>query len=170
MGMRTLARRASGIAAGIGVGLAVVAGAGCGPTVDVAAALRLESVTTGWVDARPVGGSNKLVPMVSFRVKNTTDQTLAPVHVNAVFRRVGDAAEWSNGMVVAAGSAGLAADAATDRLLIRAQVGYTGTDAQRDLLSNSHFVDATVDVFARYGSRQWKRIGEYQITRQIVER
>jgi len=37
-------------------------------------------------------------------------------------------------------------------------------------LQNSKFVDATVDVFARYGSRQWTRVGEYRIARQIIER
>jgi len=147
-----------------------VAAAACAPTVDVAAALRLESVATGWVDVGPVGPNTKLVPMVSFKVKNITDRTLAPVQVNAVFRRVGDASDWTNGMVVAAGSSGLPPAAATDRLLIKGAVGYTGADPQWDLLKNSHFVDATVDVFARYGSRQWARIGEFHVARQIVER
>jgi hypothetical protein len=73
-------------------------------------------------------------------------------------------------MVTAAGSAGLAPDAATDRLVIKGGVGYTGTDGQLDLLQNSKFVDATVDVFARYGSRTWTRVGEYRIARQIIER
>jgi len=143
---------------------------GCGPSIDVAAALRLESVSTGWVDVGPVGSTNKLVPAVEFTVKNATDRTLAPVEVNAVFRRVGEASEWSNGMVTAAGSSGLAPAAATDRLVIKGGAGYTGTDAQGELLRNSKFVDATVDVFARYGSRQWARVGEYQIARQLIER
>lgn len=152
------------------VALVTFSGAGCSPTVDVAAALRLESVTTGWVDVGPVGTNNKLVPAVSFTVKNTTDRTLAPVQVNAVFRRVGEPSEWTNGMVTAAGSSGLAPAAATDRLVIKGDAGYTGADSQWDLLRNSHFVDATVDLFARYGSRQWARVGEYRIARQIVER
>jgi hypothetical protein len=38
------------------------------------------------------------------------------------------------------------------------------------MLHNSHFVDAKVDLFARYGSQQWTRMGEYPIARQIVER
>jgi hypothetical protein len=152
------------------VGIAALCAHGCGPTIDVAEALRLESVTTGWVDAGPVGVSHKVVPMVSFTVKNATDRTLAPVQVNAVFRRLGETAEWSNGMVVAAGSAGLAPAAVTDRLLIKGPVGYTGEDSRWDLLRNSHFVDATVDVFARYGSRQWARMGQYNIARQLVDR
>jgi hypothetical protein len=152
--------------------------AGCSPTVDVAAALRLESVTTGWADASPLGANNRanngtnnrLVPVVSFTVKNASDHTLAPVHVNAVFRRVGEAAEWSNGMIIAAGSSGLAPAAAAGPLVIKGGAGYTGTDPHWDLLSNSEFVDATVDLFARYGSRQWTPVGEFRIARQIIER
>jgi hypothetical protein len=144
--------------------------AACGPSIDVAAALRLESVSTGWVDVGPVGSSNKLVPAVEFTLKNASDRTLSPVQVNAVFRRMGDSSEWSNGMVTAAGAAGLAPAAATDRLVIKGGAGYTGTDGRWDLLQNSKFVDATVDVFARYGSRQWTRVGEYRIARQIIER
>ena len=144
--------------------------AGCSPAVDVAEALRLESVTTGWADAGPVGTNNKLVPVVSFKVKNASDHTLAPVHVNAVFRRVGETAEWSNGMIIAAGSSGLAPAAAAGPLVIKGAAGYTGSDPQWDLLSNSKFVDATVDLFARYGSREWTPVGEFRIARQIIER
>src|SRR5580765_8253459 len=106
--------------------------AGCGPSIDVAAALRLESVSTGWVDVGPVGSSNKLVPAVEFTIKNASDRTLAPVQVNAVFRRVGESSEWSNGTVTAAGSSGLAPAAATNRLVITGGAGYTGTDGRWD--------------------------------------
>ena len=166
-----MGKRIAGLLVCVAVGLFVaLLSVGCRPTVDVESALRLESVTTGWADAGPVGTNNKLVPVVSFTVKNATDQTLAPVHVNAVFRRVGEAAEWSNSMVIAAGSSGLAPAAQTDRLVLKGDVGYTGSDPQSDLLKNSQFVDATVDLFARYGSRQWTRVGEYRIARQIIER
>ena len=59
----------------------------CGPTVDARAALQIESVSSGWVDAGSAGGSHKIVPSVSFRVKNASASTLAPVQVNAIFRR-----------------------------------------------------------------------------------
>jgi hypothetical protein len=142
----------------------------CGPDVDVQSALRLESVATGWMDGGRVASGNKLVPAVSFKVKNTSNVTLAPVQVNAIFRRVGSTDEWSNGMVTAAGSRGLEPDKASDLVTIKGTLGYTGTDSQFDLLQNSQFVDAKVDLFARYGSRQWEPIGEFPISRTIVER
>jgi len=142
----------------------------CGPTVDLAEGLQLESLSTGWTDVEQEGGAHKIVPAVSFRLKNASDTTLAPLQVNAIFRRVGDASEWSNAMITAAGSAGLPPAASTGPLVIKGTLGYTGTDPQWDMLHNSHFVDATVDLFARHGSQQWTRVGEYPIARQIVER
>jgi hypothetical protein len=136
--------------------------------------VKLEAFTTGWMDAdieaAARSGSNKLVPAVSFKLKNASNQTLAPLQVNAIFRRVGEQDEWSNGMITAAGSAGLAPNVSTDQLVIRGQLGYTGTDPQWDMLRNSHFVDAKVDLFARYASEQWTHIGEYPIARRLIER
>ncbi len=148
----------------------VLTSAGCDARVDLTTALHFESVTTGWSDVSGDGGGNKLVPTVSFRLTNASDRTLAPLQVNAIFRRVGDPGEWSNAMVTAAGSAGLPPASSTGPLVIKGTLGYTGTDPHWDMLRNSQFVDAKVDLFARYGSQQWTRIGEYSIARQIVER
>jgi hypothetical protein len=144
--------------------------AACGPRVDLTTALQFESLTTGWTGVTSAGSPYKIVPAVSFRLKNASYRTLAPLQVNAVFRRAGDPGEWSNAMVTAAGSAGLPPSASTGPLVIKGTLGYTGTDPQWDMLRNSQFVDATVDLFARYGSQQWTRVGEYPINRQIVER
>src|SRR6266540_5404010 len=94
--------------------IGIAAGAACGPAVDLTTGLRLESLTTGWTDTGD-GRTNRLVPAVSFRLKNASDQTLAPLQVNAIFRRAGEEHEWSNAMVTAAGSQGLPPTASTDQ-------------------------------------------------------
>ena len=73
--------------------LLAVAASGCGPRVDVKQALQVTDVSTGWFDAGIVDGKNKLVPHVSFRVKNTSGETVSSVQLNAVFRVVGDVQE-----------------------------------------------------------------------------
>ena len=60
---------------------------GCGPTVDLTKGLQIEIVSTGWLDAGPINGKNKIVPAVTFRLKNVSDQKLVSLQVNAVFRR-----------------------------------------------------------------------------------
>ena len=141
----------------------------CGQTVDLTKGVRVEALSTGWLDAGMVDGRNKVVPAVSFKLKNVSDQPLKTLQVNAVFRRASKDEEWGSGFRTVAGSGGLAPGAATDTVTIKADLGYTGTDPRDALLTNSQFVDAKVDLFAKYGSTQWARIGEFPITRQLVK-
>ena len=141
----------------------------CAPAVDLTKGLQIPGVSTGWFDAGIVNGRNKLVPSISFALKNVSDQTLTTLQVNALFRRVAEKDEWGSGFLTAAGSAGLAPGATTATLTIRSQLGYTGTDQSReDMLRNTHFVDAEVELFAKYGSTQWARIGTFPVARVLI--
>ncbi len=143
--------------------------AGCSPTVDLSAALQVQDYSTGWFDLGVINGQNKLVPSITFSLKNNSDQRLSTLQVNALFRRVTEKDEWGSGFLTAAGSSGLAPGAATPPLTIRSQLGYTGSEQSReDMLRNSHFVDANVELFAKYGSAQWKRIGQFPVARRLL--
>ena len=142
---------------------------GCGPTVDLAKGLQVQDVSTGWFDAGIVNGKNKLVPSVSFKLKNVSDQRLAVLQVNALFRRLTEKDEWGSGFLTAAGSEGLAPGATTQMLTIKSQLGYTGSDQSRQqMLQNTHFIDAKVELSGKYGSTQWVRLGDFPITRQLI--
>src|SRR6202035_3847213 len=143
--------------------------AGCAKPIDLTTGLRVQNVTTGWFDAGIVNGQNRLVPSISFTLKNLSDQNLVALQVNAVFRRVTEKDEWGNGFLTVARPQGLAPGATSAPLIIRSQLGYTGSDQTReDMLGNSHFVDAEVDLSAKYGSVHWKRIGAYPVTRRLI--
>jgi hypothetical protein len=143
--------------------------AGCAAPVDLTRGVELDSVSTGWVDAGVVDGRNKLVPVISFTLKNVSDRKLPALQVNAVFRRANEQQGWGDGFRTVAGSGGLA-PGATAPLNIEAQLGYTGLDSPGALLRHSQFMDARVDVFAKYGSAQWARLGEYPVARQLLGR
>jgi hypothetical protein len=143
---------------------------GCGPTVDLSKSLQLSDVATGWHDAGVVDGKNKLVPSVTFKLKNASDQSLASLQINALFRRVSENDEWGSGYLKVTGSDGLHAGASTNLLTVNSQLGYTGTETRLELLQNRSFVDAKVQLFAKYGSSQWTSIGEYPIERQLNPR
>jgi hypothetical protein len=143
---------------------------GCGPTVDLSKALQLSDVSTGWHDAGVVDGKNKLVPSVSFKLKNDSDQSLTSLQVNALFRRVSENDEWGSGYLKVSGSEGLGGGKSTDLLTVNSQLGYTGVESRLELLQNRNFVDAKVELFAKYGSAQWTRLGEYPIARQLNPR
>jgi len=106
---------------------------------------------------------------VTFTVKNVSDQKLVALQINAVFRRVTEKDEWGAGFLMVSGSEGLAPGKDAGPLTIRSQLGYTGSDQTReDMLKNSHFVDAEVELFAKYASEQWKRVAESVISRRLL--
>jgi hypothetical protein len=145
--------------------------AGCGPTVDLTKALQIDVVDSGWFDAGIVNGQNKLVPAVRITVKNNSDQRLPLLQINSLFRHGNDTEEWGSAFLTAAGSEGLAAGASTGPLLLKSQNGYTGTDQSRqEMLTNTQFVDARVQLFAKYGSVQWVRMGEHPIERKLLDK
>jgi hypothetical protein len=152
-----------------GLLLSLVA-AGCGPSVDLARTLRVQDVSTGWFDAGIIDGKAKLVPSITFKLANGSDQKLAVLQVNALFRRINEPnAEWGSAFITAAGSEGAAAGATIGPFTIRSDRGYTGTDQTRDeMLHNKQFVDAKVDLFAKYGSTQWAKIGEFTVERRLL--
>jgi hypothetical protein len=149
--------------------LALTACVACGPTVDLTKGLQVTVVNSGWYDLGIVNGQNKLVPTVIFTLHNSSDQKLVTLQINALFRRVGEDTEWGSGFLTVAGSQGLAPGATSDPITIKSQLGYTGSDQSRqEMLANTHFVDAKVELFGKYGSTQWVRVGSFPITRQLL--
>lgn len=140
----------------------------CGQPVDVSKAVQTHVVTSGWLPASTVDGTNKIVPSVSVALKNVSDQKLTALQVNAVFRRVSNNDEIASDFRPVSGPDGLSAGSSTDTILLKAQRGYTGADPMAELLSNSQFVDAKVELFVKAGPGQWTRVGEYPITRQFT--
>jgi hypothetical protein len=140
----------------------------CAPNVDLTSALVIESVSTGWADAGHLDSHNRIVPSVSFKLKNVTDQKLRTLQINALFRRVNEQREWGNGFKAATGSDGLAPGAETQTITVKSSIGYTGTDETQQLLTNSEFVDARVELFAKNGSSNWTHIGEYPVSRVLL--
>jgi hypothetical protein len=142
---------------------------GCAPSVDLSEVLRVQTVASGWVDQGIVFGKKKLVPTLSLSLKNASGQRLKMLQVNALFRRVGDDEEWGTDFVTVAGGEGLAPGGAT-AVSVKSPQGYTSTESGREMLANSHFVDARVEIYAKYGSARWTRLGQYRISRTLLAR
>ncbi len=145
--------------------------ASCGARdVDLAKALQIAGPLTGWFDAGIVDGKNKLVPSITFKLKNVGPDSIASVQLNAVFHRVGEEEEWGSAYVRAIGGGGLAAGAETPSIVLRCPLGYTGEQPRAEMLQHREFRDATVDIFAKHGSAQWLRLGRIPIQRHLLTR
>jgi hypothetical protein len=141
--------------------------AGCGSR-EVEKDLAITDIHTGWYDAGVVDGQNKLVPSITLRLQNVSAEPIARVQINAVFRRVGEAEEWDAHFVRGIGPDGLAPGAKGSQLVLRSERGYTGSESRLTMLQNKQFVDARVEIFGKHGSRNWVKIGDYTIDRQLL--
>ena len=148
--------------------LAALATASCGPKVDLTKGLQVVDVSTGWWDAGVVNGQNKLVPSVTFKFKNVSDQTLDVLQANVVFRRVTEDKEWGSSFVKITGTEGLPPGATSESQTVKSQLGYTGSESRQQMLDNGQFVDAKIELFAKYGNIQWQKVGEYTVPRTLI--
>jgi hypothetical protein len=144
----------------------------CGASVDAVASLEPIDVVTGWYDDGIVeGGKNKLVPSVTMKLRNKGDQPLKSVQINAIFRRVGEREMWGEyfGWAVPREPV-LAPGEVTKPLVMRSTLGYTGDQPRMQMLQNSQFVDAKVEIYLKQGSKTLAKLAEYPIQRQLITR
>ena len=128
-------------------------------------------MVTGWFDDGIVeGGKNKLVPSVTMKLRNKSSDPLRSVQVNAIFRRVGEQEMWGEYFGWAVPRTPLPGGATTNLLVMRSALGYTGTQPRMQMLQNSEFVDAKVEIYLKQGSRVWAKLAEYPIQRQLLTR
>jgi len=137
-------------------------------TEDISKLLAVTDVKTGWFDAGIENGMNKLVPTIMLTLKNVSNEKVSLVQLNAVIRRVGEKEEWGGAYTRAIGSEGLAPGAGTKQIVLRSNLGYTGIEPRNVMLKNSNFVDAHIQLFAKYGGANWVKLGEYPVARQLL--
>jgi len=152
------------------VSFAALLSISCGASVDAVAALEPVNVVTGWYDEGIVeGGKNKLVPSVTMKLRNKTDQELKAIQINAIFRRVGEQEMWGEyfGWAIPR-TEPLPAGAETKTLVMRSTLGYTGDQPRMQMLQNREFVDAKVEIYLKQGSKVLAKLAEYPIQRQLL--
>jgi hypothetical protein len=153
--------------------VALIGTASCSKPVDVKASFDVTDVSTGWFDAGIVGGKNKLVPSVTFRLRKKADVNLRSVSLNVAFRKVplpgtNTEEEWDEVFIQNVQFSG----PQTDALVVRTETGYTGDPPQTrvDMLKHSQFRDMRVHIFAKHSASQWVELAAIDIERQLLTR
>ncbi len=163
--------RPARIAIVLALGTVLGATAACRKQIDLVAVLEPVDVVTGWFDAGIVeGGKNKLVPSVSLKLRNKGADPVRSVQINAIFRRVGEAEMWGEHFGWAVQRDELAPGAVTGEMVLQSALGYTGEQPRLQMLQNSQFVDAKVELYLKQGSQVWAKLAEYPIQRQLLTR
>jgi hypothetical protein len=148
--------------------LFLFAACGAGAEQPITQLVEPVDVKTGWFDAGVENGMNKLVPTITLTLKNIGSEPVSNVQLNAVIRRVGETEEWGGAFRKVIGNDGIAPGTATKPIVLQSNLGYTGTEPRVQMLKNSQFVDARVQVFAKHGGNQWIKLGEWQIARELL--
>lgn len=152
------------------VALTMAASAACsaGASQPINQLVEPVDVRTGWFDAGVENGMNKLVPTVMLTLKNVSSDPVGNVQLNAVIRRVGETEEWGGAFQKVVGMEPIPPGGTTKPIVLRSNLGYTGSEPRAQMLKNSQFVDAHVQVFAKHGGNQWTKLGEWQIAREML--
>jgi hypothetical protein len=150
--------------------LALLAASACGPNVDLSKGLEVVELSSGWSDGGMINGQNKIVPTVTFKLKNRSEQKLQALQTNVVFRQTGKSDEWGSRFSIVRGSEGLAPGETTAPITLTSDHGYTSQAPKFEMFDNKQFVDATAELFAKYASAQWIQIRDLPVERRLVAR
>ena len=146
----------------------VVMVAGCGRSASVPEAIEVYEVTTGYDDGGQESGQNRLLPTISFKVRNKANRLIHSVQFNAVFRVIGDPEELGAQLVWGIDYDGLAPGATTGPFVLRSSFGYSGEQARVDMFQHEGFQDVQVELFAKQGGDQWVKLTEQVVERQLL--
>jgi hypothetical protein len=154
------------LAAVLLIALAAALPPGCGAPVDLKQAVQVIDVSTGWFDAGIVEGKNKLVPSVTFKLKQTADAKLTSISLNVSFVFVKDTDPNDDVFVQNIPFAG----AETAPLTVRSKVGFTADPPQTraEMLKHGEFRDMDARIFAKQSSSQWVELQRVRIDRQLL--
>lgn len=141
--------------------------AGCGSSGTVAD-LEFVPVTSGYFDAGVVNGENKIVPSITFTLRNKGTAPVNTIQLNTHFQAEGADGTMDEVLTRAVGTDAIEPGAATPPITVRAKVGYTSLASRADMLTNNLFRDVRVRVFGKAGSEQWTLIHEFVVDRRIL--
>lgn len=151
------------------VGAVLVTAMACGGSPGpLDEALAITDVQTGYHDGGVQAGQNRLLPTLSFRVRNQSSVRVTSVQFNAVFRVIGDEEELGAQLIRGIDSSGLPPGEDAGPYVLRSDFGYTGEQARVEMFQHDAFQDVQVELFAKQGGGQWVRLLDQVVDRQLV--
>ena len=151
--------------------------AGCSKPLDLKQVLQITDMSGGYHDVGIVDGRNKLVPRMTFVIRKSTDDSIRPLSLNVVFKKLpkpgtavppGSPAEedWDEVFVQNVAFEGNQSAPVT----VETKAGYTGDPPQSraDILKHTQFQDVRVHIFAKHSASQWVEITTFDIPRQVL--
>jgi hypothetical protein len=137
---------------------------------DLEGAFELLDVETKWVEKsyQPWPPKLVLVPAISFKIKNVSEEPLKYLYVNANFKFRDDVANLGDGFIEAIRGEPLMPGATSENILLKSTHGIDGQNLEH-FKSSPFFQSKTVDVkvFAKSQGSQYIPVGEWEVSKNI---
>ncbi len=149
--------------------LLTLTASGCAQ-VDLKTVLEVQELTSGYHDAGVIeGGLNKLVPSVTFRIKNISTEPVSSVDMVIFFWGVQyeQPMELDEVIIKAIGSDGLAPGALSEPIVVRSKQGFSMEQARAELFNHRDFRDTTAKLFMKRGGKIVP-FGEFVTERRLL--
>ncbi|HEX5071468.1 MAG TPA: hypothetical protein VFV78_14735 [Vicinamibacterales bacterium] len=146
--------------------LALIAAAACGnPDLRT---LKVVNVISGYHDAgiQP-DKQNKLVPSITFQLKNEGTEPLSHIDLAVDFWQNGDDGPLDDKVVPGIGGQALDPGQTSESLTIHSGIGYTSPAARVDFFTNPVFKGFTVRLFAKFRGRTTP-LGELKVEPRLL--
>lgn len=140
--------------------------------VDLKTTLEIQELSSGYHDAGITdAGLNKLVPSVTFRIKNISSEPITSVDMVIFFWGVEyDQPKELDEVIVKAigsGSEGLAPGAMTEPIVVRSKQGFSLEQPRAELFNHKAFRDTTAKLFMKRGGKMVP-FGEHTTERRLL--
>lgn len=135
---------------------------------DLEASIEVVDVDTFWTDKyyQPWPARLILVPAISFRVKNVTDQPLKYINFNANFRFMGDFENLGDAFLAAIRNDPVPPGEKSDVITLKSNYGVEGRTLAT-FKDNPHWKTVFVRLFAQSKGSQFLSMGKHEISRKI---
>lgn len=137
---------------------------------ELEGAFELLDVETKWVEKsyQPWPPKLVLVPAISFKIKNVSDEPLKYLYVNANFKFRDDVAILGDGFIQALRADPLMPGDTSETILLKSTHGIDGQNLEH-FKSSPFFQSKIVDVkvFAKSQGSQYIPVGEWEVSKNI---
>jgi len=148
--------------------LALIAAAGCGKYPDLKNSLKIVNVLSGYHDIGITPDhKNKLVPSITFQLKNEGSDALSYVDLAVDYWQNGDDGPLDSKIVVGISGQALGPGQTGDSITIRSEHGYTSEAARVNFFTNSVFRGFTARIYAKFRGRTTP-LGELKVEPRLL--
>ena len=131
-------------------GAIFAATAACGPEPDLSTALKVAPGVTGYRHAGTTpDGQHRLLPSITFQLKNDGDVPMTYVDLNVSFRQEGAVNESDSKLIKGIGATALEPGATSESITVEASVGYTSPVGNEQAFTSTEYKPFIIKLFAK---------------------